>query len=225
MNDLLNSQVLVFDLDGTLYDYDGCDQKGYEDVRKFLDHSGLFRSDEFYDLLKMGKHFIKKNTEQIASSHNRVLYFKEMSERIAEIKYIKSPARLALDLYDIYKKGFYKNIKPYEWVKPFLKSNKDKYKFVILTNMMALDQLEKLNRLGISEYFSKIFTSEELGYEKPELATYEFCIDYFRKRNPEFKPSYDITFIGDDYINDVKTPAMMGLKSVKVEDFVKLIGG
>lgn len=72
-----------------------------------------------------------------------------------------------------------------------------KYKLYIISNGFYDVQLTKIVNSGISKYISKVFTSDRLGYAKPDKRIYEYAITSINAHKA------DCLMIGDDVKNDV----------------------
>jgi putative hydrolase of the HAD superfamily len=72
------------------------------------------------------------------------------------------------------------------------------YVIAVMTNGFKEVQYPKIERSGIESYFSYIFISEEIGYNKPDIRIFEFAL---KKMNAEPE---DVIFVGDDYEVDIE---------------------
>ena len=88
----------------------------------------------------------------------------------------------------------------YPGVLDFIKfCTEKKIKLYMLTNNLCKEQLDKLGAFGITGYFSKIYTTEEFGVEKPDIKMFYYILaDIGCHKN-------DIVKIGDSYRNDVES--------------------
>lgn len=81
-----------------------------------------------------------------------------------------------------------------------LEKLKDHYQMVIASNAgdsRAPEVWNALRRVGLGEYFQAVFTSNELGSQKPHLG-------FFRQlENVLSRPAHELVMIGDDYTADV----------------------
>jgi putative hydrolase of the HAD superfamily len=79
---------------------------------------------------------------------------------------------------------------------------------IISNHIPELDGI--VNNLGISQYFTKIHSSGNIGYEKPNKIFYEYIINE-QKINKE-----DSVIIGDSYECDIKGGEGVGIRSILV---------
>lgn len=82
------------------------------------------------------------------------------------------------------------------------------YENIIISNHVP--ELEELvSRLGIDKYFSRVYTSAKVGYEKPNEEIYKHVLKDVDKEK-------DIIMIGDNYNADVQGALKLGLKAILV---------
>jgi putative hydrolase of the HAD superfamily len=72
-----------------------------------------------------------------------------------------------------------------------------KYKLYVISNGFYDVQLTKIVNSGISKYLSKLYTSDRIGYAKPDKRIYEYVV---RSLNAHKE---DCIMIGDDFKNDI----------------------
>lgn len=72
-----------------------------------------------------------------------------------------------------------------------------KYKLYVTSNGILKMQLERLKLAGLLPYFSDIFVSDEIGYDKPNIKFFEECL---KRSQLHFK---DILLIGDSLEADM----------------------
>ena len=84
-----------------------------------------------------------------------------------------------------------------------------KYKNIILSN--HIPELEKIVKgLGMDKYFIKIYSSGNIGYEKPNSKIYEYVL------NDAKININDCIMIGDSYNSDIQGGKKMGIKSILI---------
>jgi len=87
--------------------------------------------------------------------------------------------------------------------------NKNQFKSIILSNHVP--EIENIiQNLNIRKYFIKIYSSANIGYEKPNLKIYEHVLDS-NKINKN-----DCIIIGDSYKADIIGGLNMGIQSILV---------
>ncbi len=81
-----------------------------------------------------------------------------------------------------------------------------KYKLYIISNGFYDVQLTKLISSEISKYFTKVFTSDRIGYAKPNAKIFEYAIQSENAKKSE------CLMVGDDIVNDIQ-----GAKNVNID--------
>ena len=199
-------KIILFDLDGTLYDYEHAQKKGlaqaYEFWKSQQENSNI---KEFNKLYSESRAWIKKFLADTAASHSRALYFQKFVETA-----IGSPnTDLITALNDAYYEGFFKIMTPFPNLLDTLSKLKElEYKLGIVTNMQANIQYKKLSFLGIGNVFDCIVTSEAVGHEKPNPLIFSHTLSLM-KGTPE-----NTYMIGDSIKNDIEPAAFIGIKPI-----------
>ncbi len=112
--------------------------------------------------------------------------------------------------------NYWKNYKSKCYVKKEVKSALEllgkKYRLAVVSNFMVMDGIEELLiENEIYDYFNFIVTSIKTGWRKPNINIYNEATKKARAKTG------DITFIGDDYINDFITPRKIGMRSLLLD--------
>lgn len=95
-------------------------------------------------------------------------------------------------------KMFKKTGTPIKGVKEILEKLKDKYELVITSNGPKEQQYDRLENADFSKYFSSIFISQEIGYNKPDKRFFNIVFE-----NIENKEKSEILIIGDSLSSDI----------------------
>jgi HAD superfamily hydrolase (TIGR01549 family) len=199
-------KIILFDLDGTLYDYEKAQQEGLIKAYNFWKkHEQKSSFNEFNKLYSDSRGWIKKFLADTAASHSRALYFQKFVETTTG-----SPnTDLITELNDAYYDGFFKTMKPFPNLLDTLKKLKNlDYKLGIVTNMQANVQYKKLSILGIGDVFDCIVTSEAVGHEKPNPLIFSHTLSLM-KGTPE-----NTFMVGDSFKNDIEPAAFIGIKPI-----------
>lgn len=192
---------LLIDLDHTLYNYELVHEGALKvTMDKFSSQFGLTVEDAhaLYEYAKKENH---KRLNGTASSHNRLIYFQMMLEKIGAFD-----MKTALELDDFYWAHYFELMKPEADALTFLKEvNVPK---CLVTDFYIRPQYEKLIQLGMDEWIDHIVTSEEAGHEKPH--PYMFMLALHKLG---LQP-HECLMIGDSYKKDCLGASAMGIDSI-----------
>ena len=92
-----------------------------------------------------------------------------------------------------------------------LKRLSKKYKLYLASNGTAKVQAGRLASANIGHYFQKIFVSQEIGADKPDILYFEGCA----KQIPGFDPQKAM-IVGDSLTSDIQGGINAGMKTVWV---------
>ena len=192
-------QGIIFDFDGTLYDYELCNQLALDKVFYFIEHKFNLQKDIIkYKYDKINK--LIKESNNSSNKFNKNIYFKQLLEEL------NLPIHNLDNIINIYNTEFNNNLKLYDNIDEFIKYIKDSnIKIGILSNNNFKQQYDKLVKLDLINYIDFIQTSDEVGYEKPNPLIYISLISKM-KLNPE-----NIMIIGDNYQHDIVPSIELGL--------------
>ena len=199
--------AILFDTDNTLYHYEPAHQKAYDAVRVKVVNTFSITPSEFDKAFNEARAQVKKRLYGRASSHSRLLYL----QRMLEIMGLGSQVLMVLDFEQTYWRTFLSSAELFDGVKELL----DELRILgiptaIVTDLTAQIQFRKIVYWGLDNYFDFIVTSEEAGYDKPNLAPFEIALD-------KMKPQGDcIWMIGDSLENDV-LGARKNIKAVTLQ--------
>jgi len=192
-------EVILFDLDNTLYDYKCHEIALNSTLTKF----NIYELKNEFDIMA---NELKIDLLNTSSCHSRLIYFKKLIERF---NLILNP----LDLNDFYWTIFYENIKLFDGVLNLLNIFKNQtIKMGIITNFTLEHQLHKLKMLNIDKYFDHITTSEEVLLEKPHPLIFYTILNKF-----DCLPK-NALMIGDSYKNDIIPALKIGMNAIHIND-------
>lgn len=183
-------KAVFLDLDNTLYAYEPCHRHGLQEAYRFYRRKVARLS---YRAFRQGYHraraAVHQRLPEQAASHSRLLYFQQMLEDTKG----KTDVRNSLRLEKAYWNGFFKRMKRYAWVLPFLRQcRKQGQRILIVTNLTSRLQMKKLLRLRLERWIDFLVTSEEAGKEKPARAVYDLAL-----KKSGCRP-HEVLLIGDD---------------------------
>lgn len=144
----------------------------------------------------------------------------QLCETISDIDYMEDPTyekfyeflkrylgeNLNQEIFDDYTKIAIENVTLIsERTEEVLKYLSEKYELIVLTNWFYKCQIGKLDKLGLTKYFDKIYSFDTIG-KKPEL-------DVMQKACAPYNLN-ECVMIGDNMIADVLVPKKLGLRSI-----------
>lgn len=186
----MNIQVLVFDLDDTLYP-----------EIDFLKSAYLEIAHKISEITKVNSHSIfNEMLQNYYDGHN---IFEEVISKYSLDKNVD----FFLNIYRNHKPDI-KLSKEKKEVLEYLKSNA--FRLGLITDGRSVQQRHKIEALGIGTYFDAIVISEEFGSEKPQIDNYM----YFQYKFP----NKHYTYIGDNVSKDFISPNALGWTTICVMD-------
>ena len=187
--------IILIDLDDTLYDYETAHSEGLEGVKKKVELSLSIDQDILEETFSKARYETKTRLGETASSHSRILYF----QRMIELFGLGTQIDLTLDLEQTYWRNFFLKMLLFEDAREFLEDVKLlDIKLCLITDLTAHIQYRKLIHLGLERYFDFIVTSEETGADKPHKANFLLAMAKLESS------SNHVWMIGDDPIKDIK---------------------
>lgn len=194
--ELNDTDLILLDLDNTLYLYKKTHEKALQSVIDDL-HSRLgIDKDSLLELYSIHRTKVNAKHKGTAVSHSRLFYLQGIVEELRGY----TDAELITSLYNKYWDVFIESIELCEDVIDFFeRSLARKISIVLVSDMTAEVQFKKITKMGINKYLNYIVTSEEAGCEKPNSSIFELAIAKISgKRNIS-----RIAVVGDDTRKDV----------------------
>ena len=186
--------AILIDLDNTLYPYAPAHEAGLQQIAAKVSTKFGITGNEFAKLFAEARNSVKERLGQSASARNRLLYFQEM----LEIMGLGASIVSALDFEQAYWRSFMRAARPFDGVNEFFDEARLRgIPLVLVTNLIARIQLQKLVYMGFDDCFSFVVTSEQIGVEKPHPAIFEAAI-----QRVQCDPA-SIWMIGDDIDADM----------------------
>ena len=192
---------VIFDIDGTLYDYAANDKVATKFLCNFAEKNFGVDAEIFLKAYGEGRRIVKERLTDGGSRHSRVLFLQTTLELLG-----KNPFRYIKDMYEIYWDNFLNGMQPFEGVIEFIgKLKNNGIKTAICTDMTAQIQYRKINRLGLCEYIDFMVSSEETGLEKPSPVMFNLAL---KKLGVEAK---NAAYFGDSFERDIEGAANAGI--------------
>ena len=194
-------EVLLFDVDGTLLDFNKAEEEGIEGLLK---HYGAPVSAEN----KHKYHLVNKKYWE-ALERGEITRDQVLTQRFEEFFGgfgIQVDGGEADALYRQYLNASAVLI---DGAIELLEAVKGKYPLYIVTNGVAETQYNRLGKSGLDKYFDGIFISEEAGAQKPQPAFFEYCFEKMGRRDVE-----NMLIIGDSLTSDMRGGNNVGIDTM-----------
>lgn len=198
---------LFFDLDHTLWDY--------------ASNSGEALT-EMFSLMNLQETFKTADSlVQSFSRHNEWVWAEYKNDRMAKNVLRTRRFELVLEDFGISDPGFasrmndvFLSLMPHKtalikgaWeVMEYLESRN--YKMYIVTNGFTNIQIQKLDSSGLKRFICRMFSSEQIGYNKPKPQIFEWALKSANARKKES------LMIGDELIADISGARKFGIDQV-----------
>ena len=193
---------VIFDIDGTLYDYIANDKIAVKNLCKYAKENLNVEEEDFCRFYSEARQIVKERLTDGGARHSRVLFCQAVLELLG-----KNPFCHILEMYNIYWDTFLNNMKPFDGVVDFIrKLKKADKKISICTDMTAHIQYRKIERLGLKNFIDCMVTSEETGLEKPSPVMFNLAL---KKLNVT---ADETAYFGDSLERDIEGAANVGIK-------------
>jgi len=191
-------QWLLFDADGTLFDYDRAEAAA---LALACDQCGIpFRPD-------LVATYRRVNHEVWQALEKGLMTPDELKERRFELLFAATGIqRSAAEFSARYLECLGQCSELMEGAREVLDVLKRDYRLAILTNGLQTVQRSRLDRSAIREHIADIVISEEIGFAKP--APEYFDAAFQRLGNPSKR---EVLMIGDNWVSDIQGAARYGL--------------
>lgn len=182
---------LLFDADGTLFDYDKAEAKALEKAFQQIGHRFESRYVETYRQIN-GQIWLQFEQGKISQDRLRIRRF----ERFFEAVSVESDP-------EIFSTRYLRNLADgsdlIEGAEETVRALYGKIGLVVITNGLKEVQRSRLAKSAISDCFVSIVISEEVGAAKPDRRIFDVAFD--RMDNPRKK---EVLIIGDSLTSDIK---------------------
>lgn len=156
-------QLVVFDLDNTLYDYEKPNKVAFQTLVSAICSYNKVGHNSAVNALTIGRERVKKRLGNTASSHSRLLYIAE-TYRILEIK---PQVEEFLHLNNLFWDTFLYEMDLFPGVRVLIEKFKiERIPLALVTDLTSDIQYRKLVKLGLTDFFDSIVTSEDAGGDK-----------------------------------------------------------
>lgn len=201
--------IVVLDLDGTLYRYEPCHEMGMQALLEYLTSQLGVSRNEFQTMYDQARSGVKQRLNNVASSHSRLIYLEQL---MIDFNLGFRP-KILLQGSQIYWSTFLGQMDMEVGVEEFLLACRQiGAQVAIVTDLTSEIQLRKIVRLGIETYIDYFITSEFIGSDKETMAAFGYLNDLLGE-----SPNSYVWYIGDSS-NDA--PNALWLQSNNMTDRV-----
>jgi FMN phosphatase YigB (HAD superfamily) len=156
-------ELVIFDLDNTLYDYESANSAGEKALINFLHENLKISNSELTAHLIDSRKSVKLTLGATAASHSRLMYIREFLNSNDLNVY----ATFALECEQVFWRSYMDKMVLFEGVVEFVNYLRlSRSKLVLITDLSTQIQIRKLAWLGLEKAFELIITSEEAGGDK-----------------------------------------------------------
>lgn len=193
-------KYLLFDFDNTLVDFDAASHKSLHDVAERLQ---VEANDAFFKVFKEINHEMWSLFERrlLTASDIKRNRFKRLAEHYGK----KVDASL---LNRLFLRKLVDNTELIEGAKDVLQLLGNNHQLVIITNGFREVQRPRIEKVGLTSYFSHIFVSDEIHVAKPDVAFFEHVHLHLKGCNKE-----ELLVIGDNPNSDILGAHNYGIDS------------
>lgn len=191
-------KAVLIDIDDTIFDFEKCSKNSF---LKTLEKFNLkFKEEDF-------SYFNKVNdilwTKQKLGEINIKEVFIKRDYQMG--KYFNLDIEKGL-FNDLFVKFLYDEIEMVDGIEDLLLYLSDKYKIFTASNGVYDMQVNRIKKSNLSKYFTDIFVSDKIGYEKPDKKFFQKIMDLTNFSND------DLIMIGDSIKSDI-----IGAKNSKIK--------
>jgi putative hydrolase of the HAD superfamily len=213
-------ELVIFDLDNTLYDYESANSAGENALINFLHENLKISNVEIKNQLIHSRKNVKDALGNTASSHSRLMYIREFLNS----NDLNVHATFALECEQVFWRSYMERMVLFEGVEELVNYLRlSRSKLVLVTDLSTQIQIRKLAWLGLEKTFELIITSEEAGGDKetgkPEAMLRRFVTPVVGKTWAIGDKDWDHLFSTDSTFLRKTTSGKMKRKSESLYEF------
>lgn len=200
-----DGMVIFFDLDGTLLDHKNSEHLSVIKFYNYNKECFTFKENEFYELWceTSDKYFNRYLNGELTFVQQRVERIKELFQ-LSGINLSDAQAKRKFNEYLL---DYENSWKPFKDVIPCLESLHN-YRLGIISNGDLEQQLLKLEKMGIKDYFEIVITAGDVGIAKPNAPIFRIACER-AKVYPQ-----NCYYIGDDLNTDIISCNKINMKGI-----------
>ena len=200
-------KYILFDLDGTLLDFNTGEKNAFSDTIKYFSNYKV-NDIECKEFSKINEYYFNEYSK--GNMDRKTFHY----HRFDEIK-----KYLRLDFDSIKANEYYVNSLKYQAnlyddVINILDYLFNKYILFVASNGQTIVQNKRLETAGIDKYFKKYYISEDVGYNKPNEEFFNYIFDDLKDYKKE-----EYVIIGDRLDTDIFGGINVGIKTIYINRF------
>lgn len=192
-------QGVIFDFDGTLYDYDLCNRFALNKLFENISQDNNIEISQISNLYNQINTNIKISNSS-SNKFNKIIYIKRLVEEL------KIPLSKLQKYLNIYEESFASKFELFQGVRElFVYLKESNIKIGILTNNKFDQQHNKLIESNLIQLIDWVQSSDECGYEKPDINM------FLNIQNKMKIPFENLCMIGDNFEHDISPAIKLGM--------------
>lgn len=199
-------RTVFLDLDNTCYIYEPCSLAARAAAASAIsDIVGPLP--DFQTRYEAAQEVVKARIPTDGSSHNRALYFQTLFEQLG-----RTDGHIYADVLErVYWEAFFTIMKPVAGLLDFLaECQQNDTTVVVVSDLTASIQCEKIRRLGIAHLVDYLVTSEEAGADKPNPIMFTLALE---KASADARTT---VMIGDSETKDTSGARTSGIHGILI---------
>lgn len=199
--------MIFFDIDGTLLDYNYAEREGILNFFRTNNNLFCFTEQQSIELWKQlsTKYFEKFLNNELSFQEQKRLRMIELFKKVE----VNLTVQEADEQFEIYLSLYRENWKAYaDVIEALDELKKIGYPLGVISNGDFHQQVDKLQRMGVEEYFNCVITSSEVGAAKPDKSIFmEACL----RTNSPIESCF---YVGDRLDTDALGSKMAGMTGI-----------
>ena len=191
-------EIILFDTDATLLDFDKAEEYGIEALFRRFDVPVTEENKEKYRAISQ-RCWQRLEQGELTRAETLRLRFEDFFGSFG----------ISVDgdeVNSLFQDALAESHDLIEGAEEILTYLKEKYKLYVITNGVATTQNRRLGDSGLKKYFDGIFISEEAGAQKPQEEFFEYCFRHMGRRDVE-----NMLVVGDSLTSDIRGANRSGI--------------
>ena len=194
----MSYQILLFDLDDTLLDFEANET---DSLNKLFQQHGYTFSEELFQI------YHSVNKQLWAAYENGTIVLND----VLNSRFSKTMSILGKDVNGIewesqYREHLGNGCQLIDGALELCQSLSISHRLFVVTNGVTNTQIKRLKQSGLHEYFEDIFTSQNIGFQKPSKEFFEYVMSHIKNFCIE-----EALMIGDSLNSDIKGGLLSGI--------------